>query len=55
MGFAVFSPSVLANNMNEILPRAWRNEQFVKWDPENGTEGPSRVWLYKFWQEVSLL
>jgi len=55
MGFAVFSPTVLANNIAEVLPRSWRNECFVKWDPVNDPSVPSYFWLASFWKQVSLL
>jgi len=54
MGLTEFSPAVLANALGDILPRAWRNQKCVKWDPLNDRSAPSHFWLYSFWKHVSL-
>lgn len=51
MGLTPFSIKVLADNLERILPRKWKNQTLVSWDP-NSSDEISRLWLYRFWQEV---
>jgi hypothetical protein len=51
MGLTSFSIKVLADNLERILPRKWKNQTLVSWDPSMPDE-ISRLWLYRFWQEV---
>lgn len=51
MGLSTFSIKVLADNLERLLPRKWKNQTIVAWDPSMPDE-ISRLWLYRFWQEV---
>lgn len=71
MGIVRFSSRLLAENLNLVLPRGWRGENFVGWNgghptPSSSTRGgsgmgsggnapPKASWLARFWSEVSLL
>lgn len=64
MGIVRFSPALLADNLDKVLPRGWRGEKFVGWGGgtaggEGGvggdSRGPKAAWLALFWSEVSLL
>lgn len=58
MGIVRFTPALLADNLDQVLPRGWRGEKFVGWGGGSsaaGSGGPSATWLSLFWNEVSLL
>lgn len=68
MGIVRFSPALLADNLDQVLPRGWKGEKFVGWgggtagNPGGGgggaggeSRGPKAAWLALFWSEVSLL
>ncbi|CAN0554932.1 unnamed protein product, partial [Ectocarpus sp. 12 AP-2014] len=58
MGIVRFSPALLAENLDQVLPRTWRGEKFVGWGGGSAAAqsgGPKASWLALFWTEVSLL
>lgn len=64
MGIVRFSPALLADNLDQVLPRGWKGEKFVGWGggtaggpggPGGESRGPKAAWLALFWSEVSLL
>lgn len=58
MGIVRFTPALLADNLDQVLPRGWRGANFVGWEGGSaaGAEGgPGATWLALFWSEVSLL
>lgn len=46
-----FGPQILSQHINKMLPSSWENKEFVQWSED---EGPSKIWLYQFWNEVSI-
>lgn len=64
MGIIRCTPAVLADNLDLVLPRGWKSEEFVDWrggqsaSPAAGGGGnfpPKAGWIVAFWGEVSLL
>lgn len=51
LGLSFFSIKTLSDHVDKILPRAWKNQASVVWQPENDSE-IDRLWIYRFWQEV---
>eukprot|EP00957_Ditylum_brightwellii_P195322 14881004-Ditylum_brightwellii.AAC.1 len=57
MGLTKFSPRTLFSNITTVLPSSWRGQDFVPWcceDSRLAQGGPSRLWIYQFWKEVSI-
>uniref|UniRef100_A0A7S3QAL4 Uncharacterized protein n=1 Tax=Chaetoceros debilis TaxID=122233 RepID=A0A7S3QAL4_9STRA len=58
LSLETFSPKVLARNIQNVLPRSWEGKDFVEWNPDdvinNDSRVPSKLWLYRFWQQVSI-
>ena len=46
-----FGPQILSKHVHKVLPSSWENKEFVQWSED---EGPSKIWLYQFWNEVSI-
>ncbi|CAH0517172.1 unnamed protein product [Peronospora belbahrii] len=51
-GLASFSIKILSDNIEKILPSAWKNQAIVQWDPKSPI-GIDQLWLYRFWQVVN--
>ncbi|CAN0280307.1 unnamed protein product, partial [Scytosiphon promiscuus] len=58
MGIVRFTPALLADNLDQVLPRGWRGAKFIGWEggsAAGAAGGPGATWLARFWSEVSLL